>query len=140
MIEKDKVVIYVVKNGKLLVFRHMDYSWEQVGIQVPAGTVKDDEDFEIAALRELREETGKNGFRIVRFLGTEKYNKMPQKPEIHVRHFFQAEATEELPERWESQEDNDGLTAPVRFECFWIPIESGHVLQAGFGALLSEVK
>ena len=140
MIEKDKVVIYCIKDGKLLVFRHVEFSWEDVGIQVPAGTVQEGEDLEIAALRELQEETGKNGFKIVKYLGTQKYNKMPQKPEIHVRHFFQAEPTEKLPERWESQENNDGILPPTKFECFWIPIERGHVLQAGFGALLSEVK
>ncbi|MFI7671754.1 hypothetical protein [Nocardia sp. NPDC049526] len=33
---KEKVLVYVVRDGKLLVFRHTDYSWEEVGIQVPA--------------------------------------------------------------------------------------------------------
>ena len=34
---KDKVLCYVVRDGRLLVFRHTDYSSEEVGIQVPAG-------------------------------------------------------------------------------------------------------
>lgn len=140
MIEKNKVVIYVVNENKLLVFRHVDFSYEEVGIQVPAGTVNEGEDLEEAALRELQEETGKDAFRIVNFLGTQKYNRMPEKEEIHIRHFFQAEATEKLPERWASQEDHDGLQPPTRLECFWIPLNRGHILQAGQGALLSEVK
>ncbi|GAA3710398.1 hypothetical protein GCM10023082_05360 [Streptomyces tremellae] len=40
------------------------------------------------------------------------------------------------PERWPSQEDHDGEQEPTRFECFWIPLETAHVLQSGQGALL----
>jgi ADP-ribose pyrophosphatase YjhB (NUDIX family) len=140
MIEKNKVVGYVVKEGKLLVFRHVDFSYEEVGIQVPAGTVKTGENTEHAPLRQLQEETGYSGFKIIKFLGTQNYNCMPEKAEIHIRYFFQAEAIENLPERWVSQEDHDGVQAPTRFECFWIPLERGHILQSGQGALLSEVQ
>lgn len=31
----DKVLCYIVREGRLLVFRHTDYSYEEVGIQVP---------------------------------------------------------------------------------------------------------
>lgn len=30
---RDKVVCYIVREGKLLVFRHIDYPWEEVGVQ-----------------------------------------------------------------------------------------------------------
>ena len=140
MIEKNKVVVYVVKEGRLLVFRHVDFSYEEVGIQVSAGTVEVGESPEEAALRELQEETGRSGFKIVKFLGVSKYNHLPAKDEVHIRHFFQAEATEDLPERWSSQEDHDGTQPPTRFECFWIPLKNGHILQSGQGALLCEVE
>ncbi|MFB7470596.1 NUDIX domain-containing protein [Kitasatospora sp. NPDC056184] len=39
-------------------FRHTDYSCEEVGIQVPAGSIRPGETPEAAALREAREETG----------------------------------------------------------------------------------
>jgi 8-oxo-dGTP pyrophosphatase MutT (NUDIX family) len=136
---KQKVVIYVIKNDQLLVFRHTDYSYEEVGIQVPAGSIKEGETPEEAALRELQEETGYSAFRIVRSLGTSTYDMLPEKPEIHERHFFLAEPTTELPERWNSQEDHDGAQEPTRFECFWIPLELGHILQAGQSALLSKI-
>lgn len=136
---KKKVIVYVVKDGKLLVFRHTDFSYEEVGIQVPAGTIKDNENPEIAALRELQEETGYSGFRIVRSLGTSTYDMTPEKPEIHERYFFLAEPTQEIPDRWKSQEDHDGLQEPTRLECFWIPIEHGHILQAGQGSMLSKI-
>ncbi|KND49602.1 MAG: NUDIX family dNTPase [Parcubacteria bacterium C7867-008] len=139
MTEKQKVVVYVVKDGKLLVFRHTDFSYEEVGIQVPAGTIKEGEDPESAALRELHEETGRDGFRIVEKLGVETYHKMPEKPETHVRHFFLAESITSHPERWLSQELHDGEQEPTNFECFWIPLDRGHILESGLGALLHKV-
>ncbi|MFI0353229.1 hypothetical protein [Actinomadura sp. 9N407] len=36
---KDKVLCYIVRNGRLLVLRHIDRSYEEVGIQVPAGSI-----------------------------------------------------------------------------------------------------
>ncbi len=137
---KQKVIVYAVKDGKLLVFRHADFSYEEVGIQVPAGTIKENEKPETAALRELQEETGYSTFRIIRSLGTATYDMSPEKAEIHERHFFLAEPTEELPERWNSQEDHDGTQEPTHFECFWIQFERGHILQAGQGALLSAIE
>lgn len=136
---KQKVIIYAVKDGKLLAFRHTNFSYEEVGIQVPAGTIKEGENPETAALRELQEETGYSTFRIIRSLGTTTYDMSPEKPEVHERHFFLAEPTGELPERWSSQEDHDGVQEPTHFECFWIPLERGHILQAGQGALLSVI-
>jgi len=138
---KQKVVVYVVKKDKLLVFRHIDFSYEEVGIQVPAGSIKDGERPEAAALRELKEETGYDCFQILdpRPLGVEKYDMTPYRREIQERHFFLATPTADLPERWNSQEDHDGTLLPTRFECFWIPITAGHVLQAGQGALLYRI-
>lgn len=134
-----KAVIYVVRDGHLLVFRHLDYPMEEVSIQVPAGTIRPDESPEEAALRELKEETGRSDFTIVRFLGTATYDVSPYRDEIHERHFFLAEPTVELPERWTGQERHDELVPPTEFEFFWIPLRHGHVLQSGQGALLSEI-
>jgi len=36
-----KVICYVTCRGKLLVFRHTDYSFEEVDIQVPAESTPD---------------------------------------------------------------------------------------------------
>ncbi|WP_067837354.1 NUDIX hydrolase [Nocardia lijiangensis] len=136
---KEKVLVYVVRDGKLLVFRHTDYSWEEVGIQVPAGSVRAGETPEDAALREAREETGLSDFKVVRKLGEAEYDISPYRFEIQQRHFFELELCQDAPDRWASQEDHDGEAAPTRFECFWIPLEAAHVLQSGQGALLGRL-
>ncbi|MFF4416528.1 NUDIX domain-containing protein [Streptosporangium sp. NPDC001559] len=133
---KDKVVCYVVRDGRLLVFRHIGRSCEEVGIQVPAGSVRPGEAPEEAALREAREETGLTGFGIVRKLGEVVYDISPHRFEIQHRHVFQLELTEPTPERWASQELHDGEREPTDFECFWTPLEDAHVLQSGQGALI----
>lgn len=136
---KDKVLVYVVREGRLLVFRHADYSYEEVGIQVPAGSVRNGESPDDAALREAREETGLTDFKIVRKLGETEYDISPYRFEIQRRHVFQLELGEETPERWASQEDHDGAQEPTHFECFWIPVEAAHILQSGQGALLGRL-
>ncbi|GAA3040097.1 hypothetical protein [Streptosporangium longisporum] len=60
----------------------------------------------------------------------------PYRPEIQRRHVFLLALHQDTPERWTSSEDHDGTGRPIRFECFWIPLEHGHVLQSGQGALL----
>jgi 8-oxo-dGTP pyrophosphatase MutT (NUDIX family) len=136
---KDKVLVYVIRDGKLLVFRHTDYSYEEVGIQVPAGSIKPGETPEAAALREAREETGLKDFKIVRKLGETEYDISPYRYEIQRRHVFLLELTEPTPERWASQEDHDGEQEPTHFECFWMPLEAAHILQSGQGALLGRL-
>lgn len=131
-VRKRKVVVYVISNHKLLVFRHVDFSYEEVGIQVPAGTIELDESPEVAAMRELQEETGYSCFKIIRQLGVQDYDMTPYRKEIQERLFFLAEPTEDLPERWASSEGD------IKFECFWIPLESAHILQSGQGAMLSK--
>ncbi|MFI7094876.1 NUDIX hydrolase [Streptomyces lydicus] len=138
-VTKDKVLCYIVRDGKLLVFRHIEYSYEEVGIQVPAGSIREGETPEAAALREAREETSLKDFKIVRKLGEAEYDISPYRFELQRRHVFHLELAEPAPERWMSQEDHDGEQEPTHFECFWIPLEAAHILQSGQGALLGRL-
>ncbi|MDO8497203.1 MAG: NUDIX domain-containing protein [bacterium] len=131
-----KVVCYVTQGEKLLVFRHVDYSYEEVGIQVPAGTIKEGEMPEDAALREVAEETGLHDFASVTFLGTQEYDLTPYRPEVQERHYFHLEFSGSTPERWLTEETHDGLGSATQLECFWINLKSAHILQSGQGAVL----
>lgn len=71
-----KVVAYIIRNSKLLVFEHRDYP--EAGIQVPAGTAGDSEDLETAVLRETAEETGLDGLGVVRYLGSQEFEDLEQ--------------------------------------------------------------
>ena len=139
MVTREKVLCYIVRAGRLLVFRHVDHSWKEVGVQVPAGSIRPGETPEEAALREAQEETGLEHFTIVRKLGETEYDVRPYRFELQRRHVFHLDLTDPTPERWRSQEDHDGEQEPTRFECFWIPLEAGHVVQSGQGALLGRL-
>lgn len=106
---RDKALCYVVRDGRLLVFRHVDASPEEVGLQVPAGSVRPGETPEAAALREGREETGLTGLRVVRPLGVVEYDITPYRFEVQRRHVFHLEVDGPVPERWTSFEEHDGV-------------------------------
>ena len=133
---KTKVLVYCVREGRLLVFRHPDHSQEQVGIQVPGGSVRNGESIRDAAARELAEETGFGDFLIHEVIGSDRYDISPYRAEIQERHFVRASPSCELPERWFGQEDHEGRASPTRLEFFWIPLDAAHVLQAGQGSMI----
>ncbi|TCW24607.1 NUDIX hydrolase [Dietzia cinnamea] len=135
-----KVVGYVVHEGRLLVFTHDGFPLVEVGVQVPAGTIEHGESPEEAAVREVAEETGIRA-RVVRSLGTERYDMRPSKPEIHERHFFHLEPEDlTFPERWPAGEPRpSGGGERQEWTCFWIPVERAHVLCAGCGARVGEL-
>lgn len=71
----DKVTAFITRSSpggrQLLLIRH-----PFAGYQFPAGTVEPDENFEAAVLREAREETGLEDFRLIAQLG-ELYEQYP---------------------------------------------------------------
>ena len=135
-----KVVAYIIRQGRLLVFVHPDEAFDESGLQVPAGTVRPGELPEAAVLREAHEETGIDGLRVERFLGVAEYDLRPYADAVHVRHFFQLSVPErEFPERWYAYERGDGDGEPIRFELYWLPLAGAHVVAAGQAALLGRI-
>ncbi|MGP9649223.1 NUDIX domain-containing protein [Glutamicibacter sp. AOP38-B1-38] len=138
---KDKVVCYVVQDGHLLVFTHLQHPMHITGVQVPAGSIKAGEDPQRAAVRELLEETGLEGV-VKRELGTSTYDIRPMRNEVANRFFFELEVTEQdVSRRWISGEDDpESGDQTETWECWWLPVEHAHVLAAGLGAQLWKLK
>ena len=135
----DKVVAYVVRGDRLLVFLHPLHP--EVGLQVPAGTVEPGESPETALLRELREETGLSAFGEPAYLGAASVD-MAQfgHAESHRRHFYRVPLAQEAPERWRHLETSGGTAPAELFEFFWVPLAPVPVLAADQGVLLDALR
>lgn len=137
----DKVICYIVNDGRLAVFMHAEDQDPVVesGLQVPAGTRNDHEDGAAAALREAFEETGLVGLRVVGFLGEADYDMRPYAAAVHRREFYQLAVEADVPEIWRHVERDGGAGEPRPFNFRWLPIERAHVLAAGQGAMLGRI-
>ncbi|GAB2814242.1 hypothetical protein GCM10022221_10090 [Actinocorallia aurea] len=132
-----KALAYITNDaGELLVIRHIDYSYEEVGLEVPGGTIRPGEDPAAAALREAQEETSLVNLSLAASLGETTYDITPLRSEIQHRHFFHLRAPGPHPPRWPSAELHDGLQPPTRLECLWLPLNHAHALSLGHGALI----
>jgi ADP-ribose pyrophosphatase YjhB (NUDIX family) len=121
-----KVFAYITHQKRLLVFRHMDFS--EAGIQVPAGTVKPNEDLVTAVLREAQEETGLSDLTVLTYLGEQIRNMEDVgKDEVHHRHFYHLICGGTPPSQWQHDETDPshGGLSPIRFEFFWAAIPDG---------------
>ena len=135
-----KVLCYVVRDGRLLVFRHRDHP--DAGMQVPAGTLHDGEAPAAGAIRETVEETGRSGYRIVAKLGEYDHEfrntfQGVERHEVHDRHVFHLEPPAGLPESWShlAEEGNGDFW----FEFSWVPIGPDLVLAGDQHALLDKI-
>jgi 8-oxo-dGTP diphosphatase len=138
----EKVVAYIVRDGSVAVFLHEDDGNPlfESGLQVPAGSIEETESPEQAVLREVVEETGLTGVRVVRYLGAAEYDMRPYADAVHHRHFFHIAVDDPVADDWRHIERNCGDDTPKPFRFSWLPIARGHVLAAGLGALLGRLE
>lgn len=126
---KNKVLIYVVSQNLLLVNYHIDHI--DAGLQVPGGTVEDDELPCLAAARELEEESGLN----LRMDGAEvhEYGYYPDWDDsVHQRSSFLVQANEMNCECFSFTVSSGTLDAGIRLAYMWMPIELAlRLLNAG---------
>ncbi len=125
---KKKAFAYITAQQHLLVFCH-PYAPE-AGIQVPAGTIEDNETPEQAVLREAFEETGLPNLTLSKFLG-EAYRDMAEfgRNEIHHRFFYHLEYNGDLSDSWQYEERYSATPTsdpePIIFQFSWVPLPHG---------------
>jgi len=102
----------------------------------------------LGALRETEEETGRRGFRVLRFLGRYDYEFRNtfdgvERHEMHDRHVFLLEPPADLPDRWSYRADDE--EGDFWFEFSWVPLGADlrlageqHALTARIDEIASE--
>ena len=125
---------------ELLVFAHRDYPG--VGLQVPAGTVKEGEGIEAGMLREVVEETGLTAWRLVRKVGVYDYwNESAGRWD--ERHVFHLTTTDDAPDYWEWVETGGGEVAELEgyvFQFRWVGLDEMVGLAGGQGDYLDALR
>jgi 8-oxo-dGTP diphosphatase len=123
-LKRQRVIAYITRDTErreLLVFEQDDPG---AGVQVPAGRLDPGEELVPALLREIEEESGLTGLRLVGELpGFEEHY-----PSRYENHGFHLVPTGELPDEWEHVVQGDGDDAGYVFRFRWEPIEQGMTL------------
>jgi ADP-ribose pyrophosphatase YjhB (NUDIX family) len=116
---RTRVVAYVTRGRELLVFDHGGTT------QVPAGRVDHDETLEEGLVREVEEETGVVGVRIVRKLadGKEFARLRPWSVQPHESHAFHAVTDAKTPDAWTHYVTGTGMDAGMKMPCRWVPLD-----------------
>ncbi len=130
---KVKVVGYIVrfKNEipEILVFDH-DKKYADAGTQVPAGTVYHDEDFKVALLREIEEESGLSEFNAIDKIDQYSFFKDVQEC-FHCRHVYYLSSAKVLPDAWTHRVTGAGVDKNLNFHYYWISIEKAQEILSG---------
>ena len=117
MLLRQRVVVYVERDDRLLVFDHRDNP--EAGTQVSAGGVRDGEKLLDAAIREVRKETGVCLDAPPRLLGNHEHLDGLNRPALS--HFFRVNAPDGLARAWQHVVTGDGEDAQLVFECRFDP-------------------
>ncbi len=125
---RQRVVVYVEREGELLVFDHRDH--RDAGTQVPAGGVLDGEGLVDAAVREVREETGLELDARPVLLGTHEH--LDGLGRGSLSHYFRVDAPHGVPRSWEHVVAGEGDDAGLVFLCRFEPDPTLFAVQAVF--------
>ncbi|MFD5204640.1 NUDIX domain-containing protein [Streptomyces sp. NPDC058375] len=136
---RARVAAYVIRrhpSPALLVFDHLDFP--EAGTQVPAGGIVRGEDPERAVLREVAEETGLTGARVVRRIAVDE-RPHPETGQPRRTAFLLLDAPPDGPVEWEHRVRGDGADAGMRFACRFAPLPLEHPLADAQDAWLGRV-
>ena len=114
---RRRVVAYVTRGFKLLVF-------EYAGVfEVPGGRIDHDETLEEGLVREVEEETGVSGLRIVGVLADAEEVDGLYDALTHKTWAFHAIASGDGPDAWEHAVAGTGRDSRMVFSCRWVPLD-----------------
>lgn len=117
---RRRAVAYVTRerDGRTELLTIQEEGSPETGVQVPAGRLEHGETLEEGLLRELDEETGFTGVRVVRELPDFEctYRTYSQ------NHAFHLVALEDTPDTWRHEVHGDGEDAGFVHICTWVPL------------------
>ena len=137
----DKVVAYIVDAGaqNILVFEH-DKKWSEAGIQVPAGTVDENEDLANAALREALEESGLQDLSIIRNLDEYVLFRNTHS-QYNRRHVYIMSSKSSLGKTWSHAVTGNGDDEGMNYHYSWMPLsEARYKLAGSFGSSIHKLE
>ncbi|HEY3050420.1 MAG TPA: NUDIX domain-containing protein [Gaiellaceae bacterium] len=114
---RKRVVGYVTRGRKLLVFEHAGTT------QLPAGRVDHDETLVEGLVREVEEETGVAGVRVVSELADAAEFARLFGPAAHESHAFHALTDAETPGTWTHQITGTGMDSGISVPCRWVALD-----------------
>ena len=117
---RRRVIAYVTRERaertELLTIEAVGYPED--GLQVPAGRLEHGESLEEGLRRELAEETGLTGVRVLRELDDFEASYT----NFNENHAFHLVADEETPDEWRHEVHGDGVDAGLTHICRWLPL------------------
>jgi ADP-ribose pyrophosphatase YjhB (NUDIX family) len=120
---RKRVVGYVTRGRELLVFEHAGL------MQLPAGRVDHDETLEEGLVREVEEETGVAGVRIIRELAdAAEFERLFGRRIAHDSHAFHAVVDAETPDTWTHRITGSGMDSGISVPCRWVPLDERPLL------------
>lgn len=137
-----KVYGYITRTlcgrKQIAVFRHPLLSISEGGIQIPKGTIHEQETPLAAVQREIIEETGLTNFTVEGEIAVDIWQPQPYRDkslEMHERHFFLLTTGHTLNE-WDHVVTGQGEDEGMIFHCFWISSQDEVELARGHGDYL----
>jgi 8-oxo-dGTP pyrophosphatase MutT (NUDIX family) len=132
---RDKVVAYVLRfdgdGMRLAVFDHVGIP--EAGTQVPSGGIEPGESPEAACLREVAEESGLTGARILRRVGAFEFLDT-SRGERQIRYVFVLAAPQGVAETWDHAVTGEGADRGMMFRYRWLPPDEAERCLVGKGA------
>jgi ADP-ribose pyrophosphatase YjhB (NUDIX family) len=120
------VVAYLTRDRdgrtEVLTIEHGDIP--DAGIQVPAGRLDPGENLEDGLHREVEEEIGVTGLRIVRRLADGDESKRLYGAGAHESFAFHVTADVAGPDEWEHAVTGSGADAGFSYLCRWVPLQA----------------